>query len=143
MKKIVFILMLFLSCKSSHTHISKFSIENYCNDWFEEVIRKNWLKNGKLRVFHDKLPEIRCYEGTKIYWEQAIIWNKICLIGKSKSYIESYLGQPSSEWKYEDESIGVRYSISDSEEYPVWHIQIIYSLKLIVIDVDEAVTFVD
>ncbi len=87
---------------------------------------------------------IRCFVGTKKYWERAIIANQFCFKGKSKEYMETILGKPNKEWKFKNGSTGVKYSIcSDSRYDPEWHIQINYDKRLRVMNITDIVTFID
>lgn len=112
---------------------------DYCEDLLNLIIKPNWKEDEKGQYYMG--DTIRCFVGTKKYWERAIIANQSCFKGKSKEYMETILGKPNKEWKFKNGNTGVKYSIcSDSRYGPEWHIQINYDKRLRVMNITDAVT---
>jgi hypothetical protein len=89
----------------------------YCQELVEKIILPHWHFDRDTKL----------YNGSKEYWEQAILWNQYCFIGKSKSQIESVFGKPSKEWKYKKSGgTGTYYSIDNDGKTPAWNINFIY-----------------
>lgn len=137
------------SCFSQKTR-SESSKENnlavkgtdYCEDWLNAIVKPNWKEDGEGQYVRG--DTIRCFTGSKKYWEQAIISNQFCFKGKPKAYIESILGIPNEEWKFKNGSTGVKYSICGKGKHgPEWHLQINYDQRLLLMNISESVTFID
>lgn len=115
---------------------------DYCEDWLNAIVKPIWKEDVKGQFVWD--DTIRCFTGSKPYWEKAIISNQFCLKGKSKEHIESILGIPTEEWKFKNGNTGVKYSICSKGKYgPEWHLQINYDQNLQLMNITESVTFID
>lgn len=115
---------------------------DYCEDWLNAIVKQTWKEDEEGQYVRG--DTIRCFTGSKKYWEQAIISNQFCFKGKPKTYIESILGTPNEEWKFKNGNTGVKYSICGDGRYgPEWHLQVNYDTKLYVMNITETVTFID
>ncbi|MBK8565652.1 MAG: hypothetical protein IPN76_20475 [Saprospiraceae bacterium] len=118
-----FFLMSIVGCKvcgTSSSNSKKYQnadFSPYCQELVEKIILPHWHIDR----------ETKLYNGSKEYWEQAILWNQYCFIGRSKSQIESVFGNPTKEWKYRKSGgMGTYYSINNDGKSPPWNINFIY-----------------
>lgn len=114
---------------------------DFCADWLNSIIKPNWAEDEVGRIIRGE--KIRCFTGSKEYWEYAIIANQFCLLGKPKEYIESILGIPNNQRESRSGNIIAKYSICDEKTIPVWHLQINYDKKLNVLNITEQITSID
>ncbi len=152
MKRTIFLFisvisLMYLSCFSQKEALPLIKATgggaDYCEDLLNLIIIPNWKEDEKGQYYMG--DTIRCFLGTKQYWERAIIWNEaLCFNGKSKEYMETILGKPNQEWKFKNGNTGVKYSICSEGRYgPEWHIQINYDKGLRVMNISDTVTFID